>query len=176
MSAGIARLARDTGWPRWVLRHEAMRLGITTWQGSRPWTAEEDAALRERAGVVSVYAIAQRLGRSHLAVQRRARGMALSLRVVEGYAIQDLADVLGAHHTTVRRWMDGGLFGPVHAVGGAKRVHEANVRRFLRRHAGVYDLRRVDQVWFKAVLFADESQRPAAPAGPARMPVLRGGQ
>jgi hypothetical protein len=116
------------------------------------WTAAEDMYLRERIGIVSVRSIAQRLGRTIDAVKVRAHRLELSRRVREGYNLADLSQVMGVAPSTARSWMRRGLLGEVHQVGGL-RVSERAVSRFIRAHPHEYDLRRVDQVWFKSVIF-----------------------
>jgi hypothetical protein len=53
--------------------------------------------------------------------------------------------------------MERGVFGQVKDVQGY-RVSEKAVVKFLIEHPDKYDLRRVDQGWFKAVLFGGGSR------------------
>ena len=75
----------------------------------------------------------------------------------EGYTMTDLQIVFGENARKVRRWMERGLLGKVHESSG-KRVTEANVIRFLRNHPAEYDLRRVDQLWFRAMCESGEAR------------------
>lgn len=127
-------------------------MGIAQSGNHRQWTAAADKYLAERVGIVSVSALARELGRSREAVEGRAGLIGLSLKMEQGYEIPDLAAALGAHPATIARWLARGLFGVEHK-GQAGRVKEAAVIRFLRSHASEYDLRRVDQCWFKAMIF-----------------------
>jgi len=80
-----------------------------------------------------------------------------SLRVSEGYNVSDLAEVFGVGHGRVESWARRGLLGCPTGHGG----HGGNVRfaatrvlRFIKTHASEYDLNRVDQEWFKSMLFS----------------------
>ncbi len=152
LGAALARLERRTGWPREVFYREARRREITGRGRRRFWTAQETAYVAERIGVVSIKRIAEKLRRSVEAVEAHAERMHISRRVREGYCQSDLAQVMGVTETKVARWMERGLLGRVRTMGG-RRVGEEAVVRFLRRHHGEYDLRRVDQTWYKSQLF-----------------------
>ena len=144
---GLRELERATGWPRWAFAYEAIRRGWT--RSRRPWTVEEIDRVRELLGTMSVKRIAVRLGRTHEAVQALAERLKLSRRVRDGYTGADLVQVLGEHHSKVQRWLGRGLFG--RRRDG--RVGDREVYLFLRRHTSEYDLRRVDQEWFKSMMF-----------------------
>jgi hypothetical protein len=152
LSLALDKLERKTGWPRHALLSEAKRLGIVTADHRREWTPAETEYIQERLGVVSVRQIAKRLGRTAESVQGRARKLAVSYRIREGYTMTDLAQVFGESDHKIRTWMSRGHFGRVHLVQG-HRVAELNVVTFLRKHALEYDLRRMDQDWFKSMVF-----------------------
>lgn len=156
ITAALDKLERRTGWPRHAFTYEARRLGLITADHRRGWTAAEEEYVRERAGSVSPAAIARSLGRSIESVECKINRLGLSRRISEGhYSMNDLQEVLGESLHKVRRWMDRGLLGKVHEVSGGKRVRTENVMRFLRRHCHEYDLRRVDQLWYKSMLFGE---------------------
>lgn len=70
--------------------------------------------------------------------------------------MEDLMLAFGVHYDKVRRWMDRGLFGEVHRHGhreGGNRVTDGSVVRFIRSHASEYNLKRVDEEWYKAMAF-----------------------
>jgi hypothetical protein len=104
------------------------------------------------AGTLTAGAIARRLGRTRWSVQLRAARLELSLRVRTGYNVTDLAAVFGVHRTRARGWVTRGLLGPPEAWQGL-RVSDVAVARFIRRHPHEYDLRRVDELWFKSMVF-----------------------
>jgi DNA-directed RNA polymerase specialized sigma24 family protein len=153
IAAGLDRLMRRTGWPRHAFIFEASRLRIATRQ-RRIWSAAETEYLAEHLGQVSVTQIARNLGRSVQSIESRAERLRFSRRAAEGYTAEDLQRVFGASYYTVRRWMERGLLGKIHDVQG-RRVTTENVLRFARKHPHEYDLRRVDQTWYKAMLFGD---------------------
>jgi hypothetical protein len=158
LTAGLDRLVRRTGWPRFVFIREAHNLGVGTVGSRRDWAPEEDAYLAEHAGVQPVDAIAKALGRSRNSVWRRVqRRLRTSMRVSEGYTAQDLAAVMGISWKGIRTSFERGFFGRVKDVQGC-RVSEKAVVKFLVEHPDKYDLRRVDQAWFKAVLFGGGSR------------------
>jgi hypothetical protein len=152
---GLDRLCARTGWPRHAFKREALRLGIA--EHWRKWTPAEEAYVRERAGQISVRQIAKQMGRPVDSVVARIERMQLSRRVAEGYCVMDLCTVFGVRSTTIKSWMRRGLLGKVHEVCGSAghRVTATNVMRFIRRHPHEYNLNRVDQVWFKSMLFGD---------------------
>jgi hypothetical protein len=152
ITRSLNKLVARTGWPRQAFTSQAMRMGLATSGRYRRWTAQEDEYLRENLGVLTIRTIAKSLGRSHEAVEGRGERLALSRRVAEGYNVSDLALVFGVHWTRAESWIRRGLLGKVHQRGGL-RVMERNVVRFLRTHPHEYDLRKVDQRWFKGMLF-----------------------
>jgi hypothetical protein len=157
LTEGLDRLVEKTGWPRFAFKDEATRRGWTNYH-RRAWTEREVEYLREKLGVVSVHRIARNLGRSVHSVKGRGKGLRLSWRLREGYNMADLMEVFGARQGKVRRWMERGLLGKVHRHGRETRVRERNVVRFVRRFTTEYDLRRVDQKWFKGMVFGELAQ------------------
>ncbi len=156
LSAAFDRLERKTGWPRGAFKAEAERLGLTPILRSRKWTSEEVEYLREKVGIIPATRMARNLKRPVSSVQAKTRKLKLSWRAQEGYNMEDLALGFGVHYDKVRRWMERGLFGQVHrhsCRGGGNRVTDKNVVRFIREHVFEYDLRRVNQEWYKAMAF-----------------------
>ena len=92
------------------------------------------------------------MNRSVAAVQARAEQLRLPARVRDGYSAADLARLLGIQVTTVQRWLRGGMFGRV----CGEVVKEPDVLRFVRKYPGQVDLCRVDQIWFKGLIFGGE--------------------
>ncbi len=150
---GLDRLVRKTAWPRHMFKIEASRRGWTHKANRKPWTREEVELLEEKLGRVPVKTIARELRRSWESVAAKAGKLHLSRKRREGYNLSELQVVFGAPYSRVWRWVHRGLLGQVHGDGKETWVKEENVVRFLRRHAHEYDLRRVDQAWFKSMLF-----------------------
>jgi hypothetical protein len=156
--AALTRLQRRRpDWPRKAWIAEAQRLGITLVE-KRAWTAEDDVYLREAAGRVSLVGMAKKLGRSERCVAARCERLAVSRRARDGYSMTDLQECFGASQQTVQGWRRRGLLGRVRELGGANgdRVADQDVVLFIRRHSSEYDLRRVDQVWFRSMAFGGD--------------------
>ncbi len=152
LSEALDRLEKRTGWPRIAFWREARLRGLTQLP-YRAWTAAEVEYLEEALGRVAIRTIAARLHRSAQSVEAYAERIGRSRRITEGYSVADLAACFGVNRDKAAKWMERGLLGKVH-VNGCRRVTEANVLRFVRRHYSEYDLRAVDQLWFKATLFS----------------------
>jgi hypothetical protein len=149
----IRKLMARTRWPKHAFQMEAIRLGLVTHHW-RAWTVEDLQYLQEAVGRVSTKQMALRLHRSVRAVGAQLDQLRISRRGRrEDYCVQDLCEVFGAPQSKVKGWMRRGLFGKIHEVGEL-RVTEQSVMRFVRSCPTEYDLRRVDQVWFKSMLFA----------------------
>jgi len=148
----LDELARRTGFGRGAFTAEAMRLGITQWKRV-VWAKEEDALLEELVGELTFKTIAKKLGRSISSVAARADYLDLSRRAAWGYTLSMAAKLLGVGHRTVERWADKGHLGKVHQTNSGIRITEQNLARFLRMYPHEYDLRKVDQVWFKSMMF-----------------------
>ena len=148
----VAHLAAQTGWPRGAFKREANRMGLKTWR-RRAWCTGEDDYLRAHAGLEDVVLISKKYLRTHSSIERRMSVLGLSRLPREGYNLRDLAAVFGARYHRVKCWMDRGLLGKPQWVCREWRIDERALIRFLRHHPHEYDLRRVDQIWFKAMLF-----------------------
>lgn len=151
----VARLGvveRSSGVPRKALTREARRRGWTavrqvkSW---RRWSAEDDARLREAMGHRAIQVVARDMQRSVEAVRSRAYDLGLMTRVADGYSLDDVKDCMGVPRAKVAAWITSGL---LQVKDG--RVTVESMERFVRAQAHRYDLRRVDQVWFKSIVFA----------------------
>lgn len=152
VTAALTRLQAETGWPRGRLRAMAVQYGFAT--VCRPWTAAEIEYLKEKAGTRPVWWIARKLGRAVDAARSQAVRLELSVRYREGYTLMDLRRCFGEDRLKVLAWVRRGLFGKVRD----QRISEAAVERFVRTCWNEYDLRRVDQAWFKSVAFAGKKR------------------
>lgn len=160
VSANLNRIAAQTGIPKKRLQYHARRHGWHCQTERRPWKPAELEYLQEKLGSVSLTQIARGLKRSVISIQVKAMRLKRSLRLTAGYNVSNLADVFGVHHTRVESWARRGLLGKQHGRtghGGNIRFTEANVIRFIRSHACEYDLGRVDQTWFKSMVFGSLS-------------------
>jgi hypothetical protein len=147
LSQNLAAFQRGTGFTRVVMLARAVHLGLS-FSRRRPWTPEETALLQTWAGRYSTTSIARKLRRTFPSVKAKMKQMEISVRVTEGYSQADLAELLGASPTSIRRWCRNGWLALIHG-----RVPEAAVVRFLRLHPHEYHLRRVNDAWFKGLIF-----------------------
>ena len=74
----------------------------------------------------------------------------MSCRVRFGFDANSLAACFGVRPDRLDRWVRDGLLKP--ASDG--RFSEVAIARFIREYPQEYDLARVDQMWFKAMVFA----------------------
>lgn len=163
LSRNLTALQLRTRFTRVVILARAAQLGLS-FVRRRPWTLQETALLESLSGRYSVASMARKLGRTFCSVKAKLKQLEISARVTEGYSQADLAELLGASPASIRRW---GRTGWLTLANG--RVSEAAVVRFLRLHPHEYQLRRVDEAWFKGLLFpAFNSADPGAPASVER--------
>lgn len=159
IGAGLDRLERLTRWPRHVFKCEALRRGWTTETHGRQWEEWEIEFLEENLGEWTAKAVARRLRRSVESVIAKAEKLKVSRRRARGYNLAELKTVFGVGYYRVARWVERGLLGKAHRTGSEVWVTDRNVVDFLRSYSAEYDLRRVDQTWFKAVIFGAAAGR-----------------
>jgi hypothetical protein len=155
ISGKLKRLSRQCGWPVPCLTSEARIRGWRVVAERHPWTEQDETRLRQYAGSASVQTIARRLRRSVSSVACQARRLELSMRIADGYSIRTLCEVFGVHHLRVEGWIRRGLLGKARhgGQGGMTWFPAASVSRFIRKYPSEYDLGRIDQIWFKAMMF-----------------------
>jgi hypothetical protein len=146
LSAALRAFKTRMGWPRGPIAIRAVELGITVIK--KYWSPAELEFLRQNAGRRSMYFITAKLKRSMQGVRCQLQRMGLPTRFEDGYSISALAEVFGVSNRTVARWISRRWLRPDMGL-----VPETLVRKFLRQHAEEYDLRRVDQAWFKGMIF-----------------------
>jgi len=147
LSTSLTALQLRSGFTRVVILERAVQLRLS-FSRRRPWAPEEIALLESLAGSYSPASISRRLKRTFASVKAKLKQLQISARVTEGYSQTDLAELLGASPVSIRRW---GRIGWLPVVNG--RISEAAVVKFLRLHPHEYQLRRVDEAWFKGLLF-----------------------
>ena len=147
LSDNLTHLHRRTGFTRVVILSRAEALGLS--RGiRRRWTEPEIELLRENLGTLSKSRIAKRLGRTYSSVKAQVARMALSARVSSNYSQQDVGQLLGVGQKRVGHWIQNGW---LRTLDG--RVTETTLEKFLRHHPHEYQLSRVDEAWFKGMLF-----------------------
>ena len=111
--------------------------------------------LRENAGKNSVGALAKKLNRTHGSVTAKLKQIQVSRRISDGYTKEDLRVLLGVSAKTIRNWI---AWGWMRIVAG--RIPESSVAKFLRQHPDQYQLSRVEEAWFKGLIFPAFNQVP----------------
>jgi hypothetical protein len=86
----LNRMVRVTGLPRWYIKKQAARLGLTMKMDRKPWTSAELMLVERLVGRVSAATITKRLHRAESSVVNKLRHIGTSRRVGEGYALRDL--------------------------------------------------------------------------------------
>ncbi len=146
LSENLDRFQQRTAFTRVVVLSRAASLGLTSKR--KRWTREEVEQVAEWAGTLSITAIARKLRRSYWSVKAELLKLELSARVTEGYSQADLMYLLGVSARMLRKWLSLGWLRVQD-----NRITEASVAKFLREHAEEYSLNRVDEAWFKGLLF-----------------------
>jgi hypothetical protein len=149
LSEALSFFEKRVPHPRYMVIRRALELGITV-ERRRPWTHLEIAILREFAGIKPVPVLMKELGRSHTAVVSKMEKLQLSKRVTEGYSRENLQLLFGVYWKTVQMWIKNGW---LRIDPTTNRVPERSVIKFIHSHPEEYSFRRVDETWFKGMLF-----------------------
>ena len=152
----LNRMIRLTGLPRWYIKRQASRLGLTMRMDRRPWAPVEVDLLERLVGTVSTAAIAKRLRRPEVSVVNKLKRLRISRRVREGYTMRDLELCLGEGHHKIGQWIAAGWLrdhvqGTRRHDGNGKDIHrilDKDILAFLRNHPQEINLGKVDQTWF----------------------------
>jgi hypothetical protein len=152
----LNRMIRLTGLPRWYIKRQAARLGLTMHMDRKPWTRAELDVLDNLVGRVSAATIAKRLHRPVSSVTNKLKRLQISRRVREGYTMRDLELCLGEDHRKIGGWIKNGwlqdrLQGTRRHDGNGRDIHrirETDILEFLRNHPQEINLGKVDQTWF----------------------------
>ena len=147
LTRSLTALHRLTRFTRVAILARAVQLGLS-FSRRRPWTPAEITVLESSAGCYSPSSIARKLQRTVGSTKAKMKQLEISVRVAEGYSQADLAELLGASPASIRRWCRSGWLPLVNG-----RIPEPAVVRFLRHHPHEYQLRRVNEGWFKGLLF-----------------------
>jgi hypothetical protein len=152
----LNRMVRETGLPRWYIKRQAARLGLTMRIDRKPWAPVELDLLERLIGRVSTATIAKRLHRPESAVVNKLKRMGTSRRVREGYTMRDLELCFGDDHHKIAGWVKNGwlrdrLQGTRRHDGNGNDIHrirEKDVLNFIKSHPQEINLGKVDQTWF----------------------------
>jgi hypothetical protein len=152
----LTYMVRETGLPRWYIKRQAARLGLTMQINRRPWTRAELDRLEQLVGRVSSATIGKRLRRPESSVVSKLKRIGTSRRVRDGYTMRDLELCLGEGHRKIQRWIASGWLqdGRQHTKrhsGNGNDIHcfrEKDILAFMKSHPQEINLGKVDQMWF----------------------------
>lgn len=137
-----------TGYTRGTIDAQCRRMGLRMLI-TRPYTPREERFIRENAGEMSVRRIAGILGRGVPCLQKKINQLGLrSWYRTEGLSQKDFAELMGVQAGTVRKWIERG-----HLRIYDGKISSIAAKEFLREKAFLYSVRRVDDDWFKSVVF-----------------------
>jgi len=137
-----------------VILNRAAVLGLAFCR-RRSWTKAEIDMLGEHAGVSTVAALAKKLDRTPASVKAKLKHLEISSRVREGYTKEDLRLLLRVSAKSIRNWVNRGW---LRVVNG--RFPESAVAKFLHQHPDQYQLGRVEEAWFKGLIFPAFNRAP----------------
>lgn len=163
-------IAAHFGWPRWVINKRTKSLGLARAK-EQPWTPAQDTFVLTHVHKRTAHWIWAHLPpprRSETAIIIRIKRLAGSRKLTDGgYTLAQLMTLFGFDHHLIRDWATMGLLrvttrGYRNPDRDAWCVDPAEVLRFCRAHRDRYDLRRVDQPLFLALVFGEAAPTIAA--------------
>ncbi len=152
----IREMARQTGFPRWHIKKQARRLGLSMNHDHRTWTERELEVLERFLGKVSAAAIAKRLKRTETSVVMKIKALGHSRTVSDGYTMRDLEECLGEDHHKIQKWIANGWLrdrrqSTKRHDGNGRDIHrfrEDDLLDFVKKHPMEISLGKVEQTWF----------------------------
>lgn len=149
----VAAIAEILKLPKWVITRRARALGLVRERIRQYWTKEEDNFLKKWAGERSVGWIRAQLKRGENSVITRIKRLKLSRTLLsDGYTLKELEQCFGIGHHAIERWVVRGYLKKRMNEQGTWNISEASILTFVICYPAEYDLRRVDQVWFKGLI------------------------
>jgi hypothetical protein len=172
----LSHMVRMIGRPRWYIKRQAARLGLTMHMDRRAWTPSELNLLEKLVGRVSTGTIAKRLRRSESSVVKRLKRTGTSRRVRDGYTMRDLELCLGEDHHKISKWIANGwlqdrLQGTHRHDGNGNDIHrirEQDILTFIKSHPQEINLGKVDQMWFLDLVLLKGREVPEAKSSRCR--------
>ena len=168
----LNQMIRLTGMPRWYIKRQAARLGLTMHMDRKPWTRAEMDILDKLVGHATSATIAKRLRRPESSVVNKLKRMGTSRRVRDGYTMRELELCLGEDHRKImarikRGWLQDLLQGTRRHHGNGNDIHrirEKAILNLIRNCPQEINLGKVDQTWFlDLVLLKGREVRQAKP-------------
>jgi hypothetical protein len=163
-------MVRLTGMPRWYIKRQAARLGLTMPMDRKPWTRAEMDLLDKLVGRVTSATIPKRLRRPESSVVNKLKRMGTSRRVRDGYTMRELELCLGEDHRKIMAWIKNGwlqdrLQGTRRNDGNGNDIHrirEKDILTFIRNRPQEFNLEKVDQAWFLDLVLLRGQEVPRA--------------
>lgn len=156
---GQGRAQRDGLCPACRLRAHGCATPKYAWTEALRGELRAAYALPKPQRAAALRALMARTGWPHHVLRNEAsrirltRGRVVSVRIrpkpLDYWTSMDVRCVFSVERTTIESWFRRGLFGAVRNG----RVSAKDVVRFIRKYPHEYDLRRVDQVLYKALVF-----------------------
>lgn len=147
LTDNLNHVQRLTGFTRIVILSKAQVLGLS-FATRRPWSDSEIEILHEALGSRSNGQIARQLGRTYYSVKAQVAKIGGSTRVSDNYSQQEVQQLFGVGRKRICQWIRNGW---LQLLGD--RVTERSLAKFLRLHPEEYQLSRIDEAWFKGMLF-----------------------
>lgn len=167
-----AQIARALGWPTWVIKSRAQKLGLCYPVDRKDWMDAEVKFLLDHAGDRSDKWIARKLNRSLTSVVLKCKRLKISRRVRRGYTMRELELCFGVDHHQIQRWIrQGKLIDQRRGTdrkpqqgGDAHSITDEAVVDFICNHPMEFRLDKVDQFWFMDLILAGALVRKALAA------------
>jgi hypothetical protein len=156
LSSELTKFCSSFRIPRTAVMNRARKLGLNTVRPFKPWTDKEKEALRKLAGLLGIYTIAKRLGRSPYAIKNQLSQMNLTAQLTDGYTIRQLQRLLGVPNRSIQMWVNTKA---LHMDLDKERITESSVREFVRHNLFEFSFRKVDESWMKSLLSTQRAKR-----------------
>jgi hypothetical protein len=156
LSSELTKFCSSFRIPRTAVMNRARKLGLNTVRPFKPWTDKEKEALRKLAGLLGIYTIAKRLGRSPYAIKNQLSQMNLTAQLTDGYTIRQLQLLLGVPNRSIQMWVNTKA---LHMDLDKERITESSVREFVRHNLFEFSFRKVDETWMKSLLSTQRAKR-----------------
>jgi hypothetical protein len=156
LSSELTKFCSAFRLPRTAVMNRARKLGLNIVRPFKPWTDKEKEALRKLAGLLGIYTIAKRLGRSPYAIKNQLSQMNLTAQLTDGYTIRQLQLLLGVPNRSIQMWVNTKA---LHMDLDKERITESSVREFVRHNLFEFSFRKVDESWMKSLLSTQRAKR-----------------
>ena len=115
----------------------------------RPWTQEEENRLRELIGKHPLGKISKIMHRSYPSICYHRNRLRLDATIKDGYSRMQVRELLGVKTSRVQEWIEKGWL----RVSQENRISDEDLVAFLKLRPHEYSLRRVDEMWYKGMVF-----------------------